>query len=230
MNTILLLVLAYVLGSIPTGYWVVKAKSGVDLRQIGSGSTGTTNVLRTAGKSAAAFVFFVDIAKGFFPVWMSIYALDHNLLPELTSNPTLANFAPWLPFVVALLALVGHSKSIFLNFSGGKSAATGLGTMMAMNAPAALCTFAIFVAVVYLSRFVSLGSMVAVTSSAILMYFFAPGRIPYIAFCAVGAVYVVLRHKANIKRLLEGSEPRIGQKAKVSDVAAEDSAVKQAQP
>lgn len=221
MNTALLLLLSYIMGSIPTGYWVVKATKGIDLLEVGSGSTGTTNVLRAAGKGAAAFVFFVDIAKGFIPVWMSIYAVEHAMVPELSN----IGLAQWLPFATAIVALIGHSKSMFLNFKGGKSAATGLGTMMAMNLPAALCTFAIFVAVVYLSRFVSLASMTAVTCSAALMYLFAPTKIPYIAFCAVGAVYVILRHKANIKRLLNGTEPRIGQKI---SAAAEDP-VKQAQ-
>lgn len=211
MNTALLLVFAYLCGAIPTGYWVVKATKRIDLRQIGSGSTGTTNVLRTAGKSAAALVFFVDVAKGYLPVFLTIVALERGWVPELAQTPV----APWLPFVAALLALVGHSKSIFLNWQGGKSAATGLGTMMAMNLPAALCTFAIFVAVVYFSRFVSLGSMIAVGCSPVLMYLFAPHAIPYITFCACGAVYVVLRHKANIKRLMEGTEPKIGQKAQV---------------
>lgn len=222
MNTVFLLLLAYVLGSIPTGYWVVKAMKGIDLREIGSGSTGTTNVLRAAGKGAAAIVFFIDIAKGFIPVWLSIQALDRGMLPELQQSG-MSGFAPWLPFLVALFALIGHSKSIFLNFQGGKSAATGLGTMMAMNLPAALCTFAVFVAVTYFSRFVSLASMTAVTCSAIFMYLFAPDKIPYITFCAVGAIYVIYRHKANIKRLMSGTESRIGEKTeKVED------AVKQA--
>jgi acyl phosphate:glycerol-3-phosphate acyltransferase len=199
MNTALLLAFAYLAGAIPTGYWVVKAKTGVDLTQVGSGSTGTTNVLRTAGKSAAAFVFFVDILKGWAPVFLSIYAVQHGWVPEL------GDAAPWLPFVVALLTLIGHSKSIFLKFKGGKSAATGLGNMIAMNPIAALCTFGIFVSVVLLTRYVSLASMIAVTCSGI----------PYITFCAVGAVYVVLRHKENIKRLLSGTEPKIGQKAEI---------------
>ena len=216
MNTVLLLVIAYLFGAIPTGYWVVKAMKNIDLRQIGSGSTGTTNVLRTAGKGAAALVFFVDVAKGYVPVLLSILALDKGFVPELAGSA----FGAWLPFFCALLALIGHSKSIFLGWQGGKSAATGLGTMMAMNTPAALCTFGIFVAVVYFSRYVSLGSMLAVCASPLLMYFFAPKAIPFIAFCLCGAFYVVARHKANIKRLMEGTEPKIGQKVSVAIAVA----------
>jgi glycerol-3-phosphate acyltransferase PlsY len=211
MNSLLLVIAAYFLGSIPTGYWVVKGTKGIDLLQVGSGSTGTTNVLRTAGKSAAAFVFFVDIAKGVLPVYLSIYAVTHQMVPELP-----AQAAPWLPLVVALVTLIGHSKSIFLKFKGGKSAATGLGTMMAMNFPAALCAFAVFASMVWLVRYVSLASITAVISSAFFMAFFAPPTQPlhvsYITFCAVGAAYVIFRHKENIKRLLNGSEPKIGQK------------------
>src|SRR5262245_15605039 len=211
MNTILILLFAYFCGAIPTGYWVVKALKQADLTKVGSGSTGTTNVLRTAGKGAAAFVFVVDVAKGYVPVLVAILALGNGWVPEIANSP----LGPWLPFAAATLAVVGHSKSIFLNWQGGKSAATGLGTMMAMNTPAALCAFAIFATIVWLSRYVSLASMVAVSCSAILMYLFDPTAIPYITFCLCGAVYVIARHRANIRRLMEGTEPKIGQMAEL---------------
>jgi acyl phosphate:glycerol-3-phosphate acyltransferase len=209
MNTILILLLAYFCGAIPTGYWVVKAVKQVDLTKVGSGSTGTTNVLRTAGKSAAAFVFVVDVAKGYVPVLAATLALGNGWVPEIANSP----FGPWLPVAAAILALVGHSKSVFLNWQGGKSAATGLGTLMAMNMPAALCIFAIFLAIVWFSRYVSLASMIAVSCSAIVTYVFDPAAIPFITYCLCGAVYVIIRHKANIKRLMEGTEPKIGQMA-----------------
>src|SRR5215510_10760722 len=209
MNTILILLLAYFCGAIPTGYWVVKALKGVDLTKIGSGSTGTTNVLRIAGKGAAAFVFVVDVAKGYLPVLIAILALRHGWVPELANS----RFGPWLPVAAAILALLGHSRSIFLNWRGGKSAATGFGAMMAMNLPAALCAFAIFLTIVWWSRYVSLASMIAVSCAPILMYLFVPAAIPFIALCLCGAVYVIVLHRANIKRLMEGTEPRIGQRA-----------------
>ena len=209
MNTILILLFAYFCGAIPTGYWVVKAVKQVDLTKVGSGSTGTTNVLRTAGKGAAAFVFVVDVAKGYLPVLAAILALRHGWVPEIANSP----FGPWLPVAAAILALVGHSKSVFLNWRGGKSAATGLGTLMAMNMPAALSAFAIFLAIVWLSRYVSLASMIAVSCSAIVTYLFDPAATPFITYCLCGAVYVIIRHKANIRRLMEGTESKIGQKA-----------------
>jgi acyl phosphate:glycerol-3-phosphate acyltransferase len=211
MNTILILLLAYFCGAIPAGYWVVKTLMQVDLTKVGSGGTGATNVLRTAGKGAAAVVFLVDVAKGYVPVLVAILALGNGFVPEIANTP----FGPWLPFAAAILAVVGHSKSIFLSWNGGKSAATGFGAMMAMNMPAALCAFAIFVTIVWLTRYVSLASIVAVSCSPILMYLFDPTAIPYIALCLCGAVYVIARHKANIRRLMEGTEPRIGQMAEL---------------
>lgn len=218
MNALLLILLAYFVGSIPTGYWVVKATKGIDLLTVGSGSTGTTNVLRNAGKGAAAFVFIVDILKGFFPVWLSIYAGQHGWLSDVPPN-----LVPWIAFLVALTTLVGHSKSIFLKFKGGKSAATGLGAMGAMNFLAACGAFSVFLTVLFIGRIVSLSSITAVISAAIIMQFVS-GELAYVAFCGLGAAYVVFRHKENIKRLLAGTEPKIGQK--LQDVKKDDDADK----
>src|SRR5215813_1781309 len=113
-----LIILGYLMGSLPTGYWLVKALKGIDVRTVGSGSTGATNVLRAAGKGAAAFVLLVDAAKGYLPVWLSIYLESQGLLSG-TPLPDLHLIPP----AVALAALVGHSKSLFLKFQGGKSAA-----------------------------------------------------------------------------------------------------------
>jgi len=211
MNTVLILLLAYFCGTIPAGYWVVKSLMQIDLTKVGSGGTGATNVLRTAGKGAAAVVFVVDVAKGYVPVLVAILALKNGLVPEIANSP----LGPWLPFAAAILAVVGHSKSVFLNWKGGKSAATGFGAMLAMNLPAALCAFAIFVTIVWLTRYVSLASIVAVSCSPILMYLFDPTAVAYIALCLCGAVYVIARHRANVRRLMDGTEPRIGQKAEI---------------
>ena len=211
MNTALILLLAYFCGTIPTGYWAVRALKQTDLTKVGSGSTGATNVLRTAGKGVAALVFLVDVVKGYIPVLLAILALRNGWVPEMANSP----LGPWLPVAAATLALVGHSKSVFLNWRGGKSAATGFGTILAMNAPAALSAFAIFVTVVWLLRYVSLASMIAAGCAAILMYLFDPDAVPFVVYCLCGAVYVTARHKANIMRLMEGSEPKIGQKVEL---------------
>jgi glycerol-3-phosphate acyltransferase PlsY len=214
MNALLLIFFAYVVGSIPTGYWVVKATKGIDLLTVGSGATGTTNVLRNAGKGAAAFVFFTDILKGYLPVWLSIYAREGGWLRDVPPH-----LAPWITFVVALTTLIGHSKSIFLKFKGGKSAATGLGAMAAMSFLAACGAFGVFLAVLGIGKIVSLSSITAAISTAIVMQFLT-GEPAYVAFCALGAAYVVLRHKENIRRLLTGTEPTIGQK--LEDAAAKE--------
>ena len=206
MIAFVLILFAYLLGSIPTGYWLVKAFKGIDLRTVGSCSTGATNVLRVAGKGPAAIVFLVDVGKGILPVCLAVYVLNHYCMTVMTSS-----FMAWLPFAVAAAAIIGHSKSIFLKFQGGKSAATGLGTMIAMNPAAAACAFAVFLGVMFFARIVSLATMTAVLSSAIFMYLFG-GHVSYIIYCLLGAAYVIYRHKANIKRLLSGTEPRLGQK------------------
>lgn len=205
MTAVLLLLTAYLFGAIPTGYWVVKALKGVDIRTVGSGSTGATNVLRAAGKSACVFTLVVDIAKGAVPVAAAIDALNHGLI---TGIP--APVAQWWPFLAAIIAIIGHARSIFLNFAGGKSAATALGCVVAMNPLAAACSFTLFLSLVTLTRYVSIGSMIAAFSSAIFTWVFG-GHISYVAFCTLGSIYICIRHKANIERLLAGTEPRIGQ-------------------
>lgn len=204
---VILLLAAYLCGAIPTGYWVVKALKGIDIRTVGSGSTGATNVWRAAGKPACIFVLLCDIGKGTLPVAAGINALDNGLLSAL-SLPV----AQWCPFMCAILALVGHSRSVFLNFGGGKSAATALGCVIAMNPLAAASSFGVFLVTVALTRYVSVGSMLAAFSSVLFTWLFG-SHISYVAFCALGSTYIAVRHKANIQRLLSGTEPRIGQKS-----------------
>lgn len=203
MNTILLLVTAYLLGALPIGYWVVKYARGIDLLTVGSGSTGTTNVLRTAGKGAAALVFFLDNLKGFIPTYLAVYCARNGLLPEISNSM-------WIVCVVAMICIVAHSKSIFLKFKGGKGAATALGTTFAMNWMGSLTSFGLFVLLVYLFRYVSLASIVAVGTSSVVMWLYS--REPsFTGFCIFAGVFVVYSHRANIRRLLAGTEPKIGQ-------------------
>ena len=210
-----ILVAAYLLGSIPTGYILVKLLKGIDIREVGSGSTGATNVLRTLGKVPGAFVLLVDSLKGvlsiFLAYWLFEFASSNSLIPA-TVNPEL-----WQPVIVTLAALVvvlGHSKSIFLGFSGGKSVATGLGVLLAMSWQVGLSTFGVFLAVVAISRIVSLSSISGAIAVSVLMILFHQ-PLPYILFGVAGGLYVIVRHKSNIERLLAGTEPKLGQKASV---------------
>ncbi|MCJ8280592.1 MAG: glycerol-3-phosphate 1-O-acyltransferase PlsY [Rivularia sp. ALOHA_DT_140] len=210
-----ILVLAYLLGSTPTGYTVVKLLKGIDIREVGSGSTGATNVLRTLGKGPGAFVLLVDSLKGvlsvFLAYWLFEFASSNNLIPA-TVNPEL-----WQPIMVTLAglaAVLGHSKSIFLGFKGGKSVATSLGILLAMNWQVGLATFGVFLVVVAISRIVSLSSICgAIAVSVFMILFHQP--LPYVLFGVAGGLYVIIRHRSNIERLLAGTEPKLGQKASV---------------
>lgn len=196
-----LILLAYVAGSIPTGYWLGLTR-GIDIRSVGSGSTGATNVLRSVGKKEALLVFIIDIAKGYLPVWWAM-----TLEPSRWSGLGLP--ACTIPVVVALMAVVGHSRSLFLGFAGGKSAATGLGTALALNPVAAGMIFAAWLIVLAVSRIVSLASIGAAVVAPFAFYFCAsPPAI--IGFSVVGSLYVVIRHRANVRRLMNGTEPRVG--------------------
>jgi acyl phosphate:glycerol-3-phosphate acyltransferase len=205
---VLLLVAAYLLGSLPTGYLVAKGVKGIDIRQHGSGGTGATNVLRTVGKGAAIAVLVIDLLKGLLAVLL--VALVWPQVAALTALDAL--WQPWVAVGVGLLALVGHSKSVWINFTGGKSVASGLGVLIGLAWPVALGAAIAFGFSLALSRIVSLSSMVAAIAAAILMV--VTGQpLPYAVLGALGSLYVILRHRSNIDRLLAGTEPRLGQQS-----------------
>lgn len=197
-----LILLAYVAGSLPTGYWVGLTR-GIDIRTVGSGSTGATNVLRSVGKKEALVVFVVDIAKGYLPVWWAM-----TLEPSLWSSLGLPPYT--IPIVVALMCVVGHSRSVFLGFTGGKSAATGLGTALALDPLAAGVVFATWVIVLATSKTVSLASICA-SAVAPFVFYLCGSSSTIVGFSAVGALYVIVRHRANLERLMNGTESRIGE-------------------
>lgn len=183
---------AYLLGSIPWGLWLVKAVKGVDVREVGSGNIGTTNVYRAAGKGMAAVVLILDALKGYLPCVVAATLR----LPE------------WAVVLAGAAAVIGHSKSVFLRFGGGKSVATGIGTILAIAPLAAFATLVIFGAVFWGTRMVSAGSIVA----ALVLPFFMFGTgasVMYVAFGAIAAIYVIVRHRANIGRILAGTEARV---------------------
>ena len=194
---------AYLLGSIPTGYAVGRYLKGIDIREHGSGSTGATNVLRTVGKLPAAAVLAIDMLKGLAAVALVnlVYSFT-DILP--------VSWHSWLIVAAALSTIIGHSKSIWLNFTGGKSVATTLGVLLIMNPIVALGTLASFGVVLAISRIVSLSSICGAIAVNVLMLAFNQ-PLPYSIFAAIAGLYVILRHKSNIQRLLAGNEPKIGQ-------------------
>jgi acyl phosphate:glycerol-3-phosphate acyltransferase len=207
------LAIAYLFGSTPTGYLAGRLLKGIDLREHGSKSTGATNVLRILGKWPALVVLLVDVLKGAAAIVFArrFYAWFYTL-PSVTP-PTaldLQTFIHWAVCLAGLAALLGHSRSIWLNFTGGKSAAAGLGVLLAMSWPVGLGAAAAFGVVLAISRIVSLGSMLAaLTAIALVCGLEQP--LPYRLLVIAGGIYVIMRHRANIQRLLAGREPQLGQ-------------------
>lgn len=187
---------SYLIGSIPTGYIIVKLFTGQDIRTIGSGSTGATNVKRVMGKKWFFTVMLLDALKGALPVALTAYfatALQEYGVPAV---------------LAAVCVILGHSKSVFLNFTGGKSVASGVGTLMALNWQAGLIIAAVWGVVTWISKYVSLGSIVALALAPIIMWFLnAP--IAYIIYALIAAIYVIYLHRENIKRLKEGKENKV---------------------
>ena len=204
--SVFLVICAYLLGSIPTGYLMARQLAGIDIREHGSGSTGATNVLRTVGKKAGATVLLIDALKGSVAVVL-VYGC-YQFFPGLMMSES---WQSWLVVFNALAAVLGHSKSIWLGFTGGKSVATSLGVLLTMNPMVGLGTLGVFLVMLAISRIVSLSSISGALAVSILMILLAQ-PLPYILFGLVAGVYVVVRHRSNIERLLAGKEPKVGQK------------------
>ncbi len=202
--------LAYLCGSLPTGYLAGKLLQGIDIREHGSGSTGATNVLRTLGKVPGSIVLLIDALKGVLAVTIAREIFTLDLFPTLPSQ--------WEDYLIPLAAtgaLLGHSKSIWLKFGGGKSVATGVGVLLAMSWQVGLATMAVFSLTIAISRIVSISSIVGALSVTLWMVVFAR-PLPALVFAIVGGIYVTWLHRKNIDRLLAGTEPKLGQKLESS--------------
>jgi acyl phosphate:glycerol-3-phosphate acyltransferase len=199
MVTVLLVVVGYVLGSVPTGLLVARWQKGVDIRRHGSGNIGMTNVLRAVGKGAAALTLVGDLAKG--------------LLPVLLARAWLTS--PWAIGLVALAAVIGHLYPVFAGFHGGKGVATTVGASLPLLPGPLLIAFLVFATCVALRRQVSLGSLVAAAALPIAaLVWGAPAA--YVLYALVAATLIWYRHRENIRRLLAGTEPTISQRVRVS--------------
>jgi len=213
LNAVILIV-AYLLGATPSGYWIGSWFYGIDIREQGSGSTGATNILRTLGKLPALVVLVIDILKGVLAIALVRYIYSLVFAQNLTIFAGVTDIyltKEWMVILAGLMAIVGHTKSIWIGFKGGKSVASSLGILLAMSWVVGLGTLSVFIVVLAISRIVSLSSIIATVAVSGLM-FFTGQSLPYEIFAIAGGIYVIWRHSSNIERLLAGKEPRIGQK------------------
>jgi|SRR5690554_813376 len=202
MNEILLLTIAYLLGSIPTSVWVSQRIFKFDIRDHGSGNAGATNAFRTLGTKAGIFVMLVDLLKGFFAVQLAALSLYH------WDSVAMVN----LQVALGLCAVLGHIFPIWAGFRGGKGIATLLGMIIAINGMVALSMVGIFIGMLLITKYVSLSSIVASLSFPIFILFIFREQTPEIAYklFAIGAaLMVVITHHKNISRLLRGDESKV---------------------
>ena len=180
--------LGYVFGSIPCGLWLVKAFHGIDIRNYGSGNIGTTNVFRTVGPKTAAAVLAGDMLKGIVALY---------IISKFSADPV----------IVAVTAL-GHNYSLFLGFKGGKGVATGLGLFLYMLPWGAAAGLGVWIIIVLITRYVSLGSVIAALAAASAGWYLNY-PVPFAVFGTLACLFVIIRHKDNIRRLLDGTESKI---------------------
>ena len=192
MTRIIIPIVAYLLGSIPFGYLIVRSKGAGDIRQTGSGGTGATNVSRRAGKAAGVLTLLLDAAKGCVAV----------LIAKSFSGDD------WVIAVAAIAALVGHIFPVWLGFRGGKGVATGVGIFLVLAPLPLLCGGVVFVAIVLLTRYVSLGSITAAILIPVLVWLQFDSQ-PLLTAAVIGAALIVFAHRGNIQRLAAGTESRI---------------------
>jgi glycerol-3-phosphate acyltransferase PlsY len=201
MNEVLLILLAYLIGSVPTAVWISKYYFKIDIRDYGSGNAGATNTFRVLGSKWGTFVMLVDVLKGIIAT--SLYIL----LPYyLTDEWDRTNFMIGL----GLAAVLGHIFPIWAGFRGGKGVATLLGMAVAIQPLVALCCVGVFLIVLYLTRFVSLSSILAgVSFMVFILFIFNEKEILYRIFAVLVALMVILTHQKNIGRILKGTESKI---------------------
>ena len=203
---IFLMAAAYLLGSIPTGYLLVRLFRHEDIRAVGSGNIGATNVLRSGGKGLGAATFLLDMLKGCAAVW-----LGGVLASALTPGWPLRDAEA----LAAIFAVIGHMFPVWLHFRGGKGVATGFGVFLVAAPYAAIAAITVFAIVLLLTRYVSLASILGSASFPVFAYFLVRGEKPafFIAAQVVVALLIILKHHQNIQRLITGSENRVGSRS-----------------
>ncbi len=195
MSKVLFLLASYLVGAIPTGYILFRIKERRDVRTFGSGSTGATNIFRLAGLAYALPVVVFDVLKGFVPAFLAL-----RFFGDIRMS-----------LAAGALAVIGHCYPVYIGFRGGKGVATSMGAFLCFSWPGALVSLGVFVLVITLTRYVSLGSLLAAFSFPVWSLVFLPGTIVFYG-SAVVALVIVIRHGGNIERLITGRERKLGQK------------------
>ena len=203
-----IIVIGYLLGAIPFGVIISKLVRGIDVREYGSGSMGMTNVMRTVGAKAGLIVLIADLLKGSAAValaWAIFYSANHDMVH-------------WGQMAGGAAAVIGHSWPVYIGFRGGRGISTAFGAIMVISWPIGLICLATFLLMVAIFRYISLGSImaaIALVSAMVVFFTCYSGSAAYLAFSLVVAPIVIFRHRANIKRLISKTEPKIGQRVKV---------------
>lgn len=214
VRSLLVIVIAYLFGSIPFGYLIVRARKGADVRAAGSGATGATNVSRQAGKAFGVLTLILDAAKGAGAVLIAGWILGFAVSSEgAQAGPPLE--AEWLIAGAAVAVIVGHCFPVWLGFRGGKGVATGLGVFLVLAPIAVGMAAVIFVLTFWLTRYVSLGSILAAATIPLFVWLWSglirpvPDPKPLTVAAIVGAALIVFAHRANIRRLIDGTENKL---------------------
>jgi glycerol-3-phosphate acyltransferase PlsY len=204
MHGILTPLFAYLLGSIPFGFLIVRWQKGVDVRSTGSGSTGATNVMRNLGIIGFVVTFILDVGKGTFAVLLAsrLTSGDARWIP-LSGSPR------WIA-AASVAAILGHCFPVWLKFRGGKGVATGVGVFIALAPVQVVLVLLIFAITVAIWRYISLGSIVGTAAFPLLVYFMKHPPLPIVLGAAGSALIIIAMHQANIRRLLAGTESKVG--------------------
>jgi glycerol-3-phosphate acyltransferase PlsY len=191
MTPLLVLLAAYLIGGIPFGYLLVRLKTGRDVRSLGSGNIGATNVLRTTGRAIAIVTLLLDIAKGWFAVWLAARFTDHS---------------PGWMSAAAIMVMLGHAFPVWLGFKGGKAVASFIGAFLYLTPAPLLASLVLFVIVVAASRYISLGSMLAAGAFPFAVWLILHPETPILLAAFAAGAFVVFRHHANLARIRAGNE------------------------
>lgn len=203
LDAIIFLLFSYLCGSVPVGLLAGKMVKGrdFDIREYGSGNIGASNVWRTLGRVCGAVVFLIDVVKGLLPVAASHLRTDwQHTMPALSI---------WMPVFAGLASIIGHNASPFLKFKGGKGVATSLGVAFGMSPIAGAIGLGLWVVILFVTRYISVASIIAVPVCCVFIWWFNHKQIPYIPFGIIASAFAIVKHKSNMNRLKNGTEPKV---------------------